>query len=424
LGEDVEMQEVVQMAKVTLVGRVNGRSFALGTILNWVKETWGFLGYMPEVDELSRKWYAFTFRLEEQAQMILRKNWSIQSSPMLLKPWTPMFDASRERVDIIPLWVRLPAFPFQFWKEKYFRRVGNLLGEFLEADETYVESRRKSMARILVNINVREGLGDEVELVLGHYRHIQKLDYENIPFRCRRCHEYGHSVADCKLPLRIIKRKSPKEAVMQSTRNETLQESPAQESQGEAEAVEITEDPRPTREAGALIIKKGRPSRGGSKWTHPPIPMVFPTGISPSPRSSLSSLLQNLNLNFVSNRWIEPLNTSLPVSNLPSRKPLELEDSPHDGPPPSEAVIIKKPLRICEGPEGTSGSSRYFLRSKTTPNPEGGLGLEGKEGGRGRGRKSFISKAKNKAKNDLLAGKQQSIEWALRAARAQEMGPK
>jgi len=48
--------------------------------------------------------------------------------------------------------------------------------------------------------------------------------------------------------------------------------------------------------------------------------------------------------------------------------------------------------------------------------------MEWLEVGRGRGRKSYISKAKNKAKSDLLAGKQQSIEWALRAARAQDMG--
>jgi len=423
LGEDVEMQEVVEMSKVTLVGRVNGRSFALGTIQNWVKEEWGLLGYTPVADELSRKWFAFTFRSEDQAQEVLRKNWSIQSFPLLLKPWTPMFDASRERVDTIPIWVRLPAFPFQFWKEKFFRKIGNMLGEFLEADESFKDSNQKRMARILVNINVREGLGDAVELVLGHYRHIQKLDYENIPFRCRRCHEYGHLVGDCKLPLRIIKRKNPKEAVKRSTRNETLQVEPAPDPMREA-GVGASSEPRAIQEAGPLVIKKGRPSRGGSsvRWTHPSLPMVFPTGIPPSPSFALSSLLQNLNLNFVSNRWIEPINASLPVSDPPFRKPLELEDSPQDGPPPPEDVIVEKPLKICEGLKGTSGSSRYFLRSKTTPNPAGGLGLEGQEGGRGRGRKSFMAKAKNKAKIDLKAGKQQSIEWALRAARAQDMG--
>jgi len=420
LGEDVEIQEVVQMSKITLVGRVNGRSFALGTILKWVEEAWGFLGFLPEVVELSRKWYAFTFHSENHAQQVLRKNWSIQSSPILLKPWTPLFDASRERVDIVPLWVRMPAFPLQFWKEKYFRSVGNRLGEFLEADESFLETKQKRIARILVNINVREGLGDEIELVLGSYRHIQKLDYENIPFRCRRCHEYGHLVADCKLPLRIIKRKSPKEAAIPLSGIGTIQEAPVQELVGEAENVPNREDPEPSQEAGALVVKKGRPCRGGShvKWTQATIPLVFPTGIPHSPSSSLSTLLQNLNLNIVNSRWIEPLNASLPESNSLVLKPMEVEDSPQEGPPQPEAGICEKPSRI----EGTSGSSRYFLRSKTTPNPAGGLGVEGHEGGRGRGRKSYISKAKNKAKNDLLAGKQRSIEWALRA-RAQDMGP-
>jgi hypothetical protein len=28
------------------------------------------------------------------------------------------------------------------------------------------------------------------------------LDYEGIPFRCHRCHIYGHGVADCKFPFK------------------------------------------------------------------------------------------------------------------------------------------------------------------------------------------------------------------------------
>jgi len=426
----VEIQEVIQMSKVTLVGRVNGRAFAIGTISKWMEEEWGFLGYVPEVAELNRRWFAFTFRSEEQAQMILRRIWSIQSSPMLLKPWTPMFDASRERVDIIPIWVRLPALPHQYWEEKYFKIIGNKIGEYLEADNSYLETRQRKMARILVNINVREGLGDEVDLVLGPFHHTQRLDYENIPFRCRRCHEYGHLVADCKLPLRVIKRKVSKEVIRPSQGNEAHRESPPQDpirTAGELVIRETSQASGPkSQEAGVAMTKKGRPSRKGScvNWVHPTLPLAFPTGIPSVPCTSLSSLLQNLNLNLDSNRLLESLNASLHVPNTPVLKPLELEDSPSSAPPRSGLVFSERPLSLDlkEGPRRTSGSAGYFLRSKSVPNPAGGLGLEKSEEGRGRGRKSYISKAKYKAKSDLLAGKQQSIEWALRAARAQDMG--
>lgn len=429
LGEDVEIQEVIQMSKTTLVGRVNGRYFAIGTISKWMEEVWSFLGYVPEVHELNRRWYAFLFRSEEQAQIILRKIWSINSSPMLLKPWSPMFDASREQVDVIPIWVRLPALPFQYWNEKYFRIIGNKLGEFLEADNSYLETRQRKVARILVNINVREGLGEELDLVLGPFCHSQKLDYENVPFRCRRCHKYGHLVVGCKLPLRVIKRKGSKEMTPQNSERQTPQKGCSMEPDEVRREVVIREASQPCgqlrQEAGGSLIK-GRYSRKGScmKWVHPTLPLAFLTGIPSVPRSFLSSLLQNLNLNLVSNRWMESLNAPLPSTNPLALKPLELEDTSQSVPPLAGRVFSERPLMTVKGNDqsGSLGSFGYFLGSKMVPNPVGGLGMEWPEGGSGRGRKSYISKAKNKVKSDLLAGKQQSIEGALRAARALDRG--
>jgi hypothetical protein len=52
------------------------------------------------------------------------------------------------------------------------------------------------MARILVLLNIKEGLTKFLNLkYLGRTR-AQMLDYEWVPFRCRRFHEYGHIVKD------------------------------------------------------------------------------------------------------------------------------------------------------------------------------------------------------------------------------------
>ena len=67
---------------------------------------------------------------------------------------------------------------------------------------TYEETKQIKVARILVNLNVRKGLGGEMDLTWGDYTYAQKLVYENIPFKCRRFHQYGHLIKNCKLPLR------------------------------------------------------------------------------------------------------------------------------------------------------------------------------------------------------------------------------
>jgi hypothetical protein len=108
---------------------------------------------------------------------------------------------------------------------EHFKAIENFLGDFLDADLTFEETKQRKVARILVNLNVREGLGEEVDLRWGRYTHTQRLDYENVPFRCRRCHQYGHLIMNCKLPLRTRGRgnKSDKGKIIVQRKREAKQ---------------------------------------------------------------------------------------------------------------------------------------------------------------------------------------------------------
>ena len=115
VGDDTEWDKVLAMSQRTLVGRVMGRNFARKTVVDWVDENWReILGYAPVVDMLLRGWFAVVVNSEEDMRRILNKNWHLNHSPVLLKPWHPLFDASRERIDKIPIWVRLPGLPLHF----------------------------------------------------------------------------------------------------------------------------------------------------------------------------------------------------------------------------------------------------------------------------------------------------------------------
>jgi hypothetical protein len=110
-----------------------------------------------------------------------------------------------------------------------FKRIKNCLGEFLEVDMSFKESGQMKVARILVCINVREGLVEEIELKWGPYAHTQNLDYEDVPFHCRQCHQYGHLVVDCHLLLRTNRKKSAPQAQKQRICLESVEEVPGTE---------------------------------------------------------------------------------------------------------------------------------------------------------------------------------------------------
>lgn len=125
-------------------------------------------------------------------------------APVLLKRWSPLFDPEREQIGAGPLWVRLPGLPLQYWCEEAFIRIGNALGTYLDHDRTLVESSDRTVARILVHLDTREGLVGKITLLWGNYTRVQILDYEGVPFRCWQCYKVGHLFKDCHLNKKVV----------------------------------------------------------------------------------------------------------------------------------------------------------------------------------------------------------------------------
>ena len=54
-----------------------------------------------------------------------------------------------------------------------------------------------TFARICVEIDLSRPLPNAIEICVGSYSWVQKLDYETLPFHCRLCREYGHLQHRC-----------------------------------------------------------------------------------------------------------------------------------------------------------------------------------------------------------------------------------
>lgn len=187
------MGEVVTMASKVLVGRVRGHAYSAERLNLWVNEIWGnIFKDLPKVQTLPCGWFVPHFLQEEYTNWALTRYQHIEMAPIMLKRWSPLFDPEREQIGVGPLWGRLPRLPLQYWSEVVFVCIGNVLGTYLDYDKSYIKSWNKSLARILVPLDTREGLEEKITLQWKNLTRIQILDYEGVPFRCRKCPKVGH----------------------------------------------------------------------------------------------------------------------------------------------------------------------------------------------------------------------------------------
>lgn len=75
--------------------------------------------------------------------------------------------------------------------------IGNSIGTFIKVADTTRKGRYTSYDQICVYMNITEPLPDCIEVEYHDEIWQQPLDYEHIPFRCRRCHDYGHLFRFC-----------------------------------------------------------------------------------------------------------------------------------------------------------------------------------------------------------------------------------
>eukprot|EP00253_Pinus_taeda_P012662 PITA_12662 len=97
------------------------------------------------------------------------------------------------------VWIKLFGLQMEFWDPEILEGIGNAIGSFVKVAESTKRGRYTSYARVCVYMNITEPLPEFIELEYHDEVWQQPVDYEHIPFWCRRCHEYGHVYRQCPL---------------------------------------------------------------------------------------------------------------------------------------------------------------------------------------------------------------------------------
>jgi hypothetical protein len=80
-----------------------------------------------------------------------------------------------------------------------FEAIGNKIGKYVKTSEETLKGRYTSYARICIKMDVSGALPEAIILEFRDEEWIQSIDYVQILFRCRRCHEHGHLLTECPL---------------------------------------------------------------------------------------------------------------------------------------------------------------------------------------------------------------------------------
>jgi hypothetical protein len=184
------------LAETTLIGKFTGLWPSPKTVEAWTDDRWKPL-IQGNVSPLAvgRGFFVFSFSSKEDCDLVFRSGpYFMGSRGLFLAPWTLDFNPEAE-ITAAPVWVRLPHLPLHLWGTRSLEDIGNKLGRFLDRAES--KGDQFTCARICVEVNLEKGLPEAIKLSLGEWCHIQELDYEQIPFKCLRCHAYGHFARSC-----------------------------------------------------------------------------------------------------------------------------------------------------------------------------------------------------------------------------------
>ena len=100
---------------------------------------------------------------------------------------------------ITPVQIWLYSLPQEYWDAKILEELSKCLGSFIKILKQTKSQRYTTFARICIYMDLSKALPEAIRLLWDDDEWIQNLDYEQVPFRCRRCHEYGHLFRECPL---------------------------------------------------------------------------------------------------------------------------------------------------------------------------------------------------------------------------------
>jgi len=202
LPGDIIDKRIEYMTEHALIGKFIGFCPTERALYGWIAAKW-----RPKGDvtlQLGPKGFftAIFVCLEDKYRVLEGGPYFFNAAGLYLREWIPRFNPDKEDLSWAPVWIRLYSLPDEYWDERILKGIGDGVGEYIRTAEETKSRKYISYARICVFIRLNEALPESITLSHRDEEWTQPLDYEHVPFRCRRCHALGHLFRDCPLNVK------------------------------------------------------------------------------------------------------------------------------------------------------------------------------------------------------------------------------
>jgi hypothetical protein len=110
-----------------------------------------------------------------------------------------LFSPKKEDFTMAIFWIRLYFLPQEFWLEEILMGIENMMGRYVKYSKATKQIKYTSYDRIYVYMDISKALQGSITLEYQDEDWNQTMDYEQIPFRWRKCHDHGHIFPNCAL---------------------------------------------------------------------------------------------------------------------------------------------------------------------------------------------------------------------------------
>jgi len=195
--EEDEISEDDEVFSCTLVGKIwterpyNARAFKQTIIQAWRSRN------PVETQDLNKNLFLFKFATKKEAELVCRNGpWNFDRNLVILDRIASNEQPSEMAMDSTPFRVRVYDLPLKLRSEGIAKKIGNMVGKFLEMDEKEC-NRMGKFLRIQISIDLKKPLKK------GSKIHFQGRDiwvdykYEKLPNFCFSCGRIRHQMRDC-----------------------------------------------------------------------------------------------------------------------------------------------------------------------------------------------------------------------------------